>query len=187
MKHAPIASAAPLDGISDTEIADELAPPEERHDGWTRAKQAEFLRRLAATQNVSEAARHVGMSRQSAYRLRIRLEREPFGVAWRAAFRRQYDALAEALVERAIHGVEVPHFHKGELIHTSRRYDERAAVALLALRDRMAPVVRCYDAEAEGIRADDFDGLVERVEHDDERWYEIEYVTADEADESEAE
>ena len=77
------------------------------------------------------------MSRQSAYKLRNRLKGEPFDIAWRAAFRLQYDALAEAVIERAIHGVEVPHFHKGELIHTSRRYDERATVALLALRERL--------------------------------------------------
>ena len=176
MKHTPIESAAPLDGASSAELAQSLDPPRERQDGWTPARQAEFLRVLAATHCVSEAARRVGMSRQSAYRLRNRLKGEPFDFAWQAAFRRQYDALAEALVERAIHGVEVPHFFRGEVIHTSRRYDERAAVALLALRERIAPVPRCYDAEDEGIGIDDFDTLVGRVEHGDERWYDVEFV-----------
>jgi len=43
---------------------------------------AEFLRQLAATHSVSAAARSVGMSRQSAYKLRDRLKGEPFDIAW---------------------------------------------------------------------------------------------------------
>lgn len=40
---------------------------------WTKPKLAAFLHALACTGSVSEAARSVGMSRQSAYRLRARL------------------------------------------------------------------------------------------------------------------
>jgi hypothetical protein len=145
-------------------------PPDARHDGWTPARQAAFLRELAATHCVSAAARAVGMSRQSAYKLRNRLKDEPFDIAWQAAFRRQYDALAEALVERAVNGVEVPHFYKGELIDTSRRYDERAAVALLAMRERLTLAAPCFAAEAEGLEPDDFDTLVARVEYGGEWW-----------------
>ncbi|MEE4537708.1 MAG: hypothetical protein V2J51_04355, partial [Erythrobacter sp.] len=108
-----------------------------RHDGWTPARQATFLRALASTQSVAKAARAAGMSRQSAYGLRARLKGEPFDLAWHAAMRCRFDALAEAAMERALNGVEVPHFHKGELIHTSRRFDERLTVALLAMRDRL--------------------------------------------------
>ena len=157
------------DSARDSATAIEVLPPE-RHDGWTSHKQARFLRELAATHCVSAAARAVGMGRQSAYKLRNRLKGEPFDIAWQAAFRRQYDALAEAVLERAIHGVEVPHFYKGELIHTSRRYDERAAVALLALRARLLQFAHSYGAEAEGIEPDDFDILCARVEYGDELW-----------------
>jgi hypothetical protein len=170
MEQQRIEPAAPLDDAGSAEIAETLAPPEARHDGWTPARQAEFLRVLAATHCVSAAARRVGMGRQSAYKLRNRLKGEPFDVAWQAAFRLQYDALAEALVERAINGVEVPHFFKGELIHTSRRYDERAAVALLALRDRLGPPRPSWGAEREGIEPDDFETLVARVEYGGEVW-----------------
>ena len=55
---------------------------------------AEFLRQLAATHSVSRAARAVGMSRQSAYKLRNRLKGQPFDIAWEAAFRQGYDNLA---------------------------------------------------------------------------------------------
>jgi len=181
MKHEPIASAAPLDGVSSTEIADELAPPEERHDGWTRARQARFLRELAATHCVTQAARRCGMSRQSAYKLRARLKGEPFDIAWQCAFRRQYDALAEAALERALNGVEVPHYHRGELIGTSRRFDERLTVALLAMRGSLAmPPPARFDEQAL-IPPDDFVALVERVEHGDEQWSDVEYEYEDEA------
>jgi molybdenum-dependent DNA-binding transcriptional regulator ModE len=56
------------------------SPP--RRTGWTRAKMAAFLRALAASRSVSEAARSVGMSRQSAYKLRNRLAGMPFDLAW---------------------------------------------------------------------------------------------------------
>lgn len=48
---------------------------------WTRAKIQAFLGVLARTGNVSDAARAVGMSRQSAYRLRARLG-SGFGEVW---------------------------------------------------------------------------------------------------------
>lgn len=107
---------------------------------WTREVQAEFLRQLAATHCVRSAARSVGMSRQSAYRLRNRLKGEPFDIAWACAFRRQFDALAEAALDRAMNGVEVPHYYKGELVGTHRVFNETLTVALLALQRRLTPI-----------------------------------------------
>lgn len=147
-----------------------LPPPPDRYDGWTPARQARFLRELAATHCVSAAARAVGMSRQSAYRLRNRLKGQPFDNAWSCAFRRQFDALAEAAVERAIHGVEVPHFYKGQLIHVSRRFDDRAAVALLALRARLTPKPAVRHGEQEFADLDDLEDLSDRVEWGEPRW-----------------
>ena len=108
-------------------------PPDEpaRQAGWTRAKQAAFLRALSATHSVSEAARSVGMSRQSAYQLRSRLKGLPFDLAWEVAFHHSYDVLAHAALERALNGVEVPVFFQGEQVGAYRRYDERLTVALL--------------------------------------------------------
>ena len=48
-------------------------------------QEAAFLRELAATQSVSAAARNVGMSRQSACKLRTRLAGTPFALAWDVA------------------------------------------------------------------------------------------------------
>jgi hypothetical protein len=45
-------------------------PVRRRADGWTPGRQAAFLEHLAARLSVTEAAGRVGMSRESAYRLR---------------------------------------------------------------------------------------------------------------------
>ena len=52
---------------------------------WTPARQAAFLRVLEDTLSVSKAAKSVGMSRQSAYKLRRRLAGQPFAEAWEMA------------------------------------------------------------------------------------------------------
>jgi hypothetical protein len=141
-----------------------------RADRWSKWKMAEFLRRLAATHSVSLAAQAVGMSRQSAYRLRARLKGSPFDVGWEAAFRHGYDNLAHAALERALNGVEVPHYHNGELVGTSRKYDERLTVAMLAMRNRYgAPLMGRYGAAAEYF-GERWDLLLERIENGSARW-----------------
>ncbi len=170
---------ASLRGMTEsTETA--LAPiPAPRHDGWTPARQAAFLRELAASHCVSAAARAVGMSRQSAYALRARLKGEPFDLAWQAALLCRFDVLAEAVIERAINGVEVPHYYQGELVGTSRRFDERAAVALLAIRERFHPQRRESWHLASSYRPDEFGALVDRVEDGPETWEEEQYLDAE--------
>jgi hypothetical protein len=143
-------------------------PP--RPDNWSKAKMAGFLRELAATHSVAAAAKSVGMSRQSAYRLRARLKGEPFDIAWETAFQHGYDALAQAALERALHGVEVPHFHKGELIHVSRKYDERLTVFLLAARNTNgAQQLSRYTAAGE-FWSESWDKLLARVEEGPAFW-----------------
>ncbi len=71
------------------------------------------------------------MSRQSAYRLRSRLKGQAFDLAWEVAFHHSYDVLAHAALERALNGVEVPVYYRGEKIDIYRRYDERLTVAML--------------------------------------------------------
>jgi hypothetical protein len=140
-----------------------------RADGWTPQRQVEFLSAIAAGHSVAEAARMVGRSRTSAYALRARLKGEPFDRAWHAATRCQFDALLEAAMERALHGVEVPHLHKGEVVHTSRRYDERLTIALLAMRSRFGPhgkgrgFADSYDLE-------DLNALLDRVALGTQTW-----------------
>jgi len=59
---------------------------------WTLPKALAFLEALAECGMVAEAARRVGMSRQSAYRLRARLEGGPLGEGWDLARRAGVEA-----------------------------------------------------------------------------------------------
>lgn len=125
---------------------------------------AAFLRQLSATHSVSAAAKSVGMSRQSAYRLRSRFKGGAFDLAWDVAFQHSYDNLAHAALERALNGVEIPVFHKGEQVGSYRRFDERLTVALLALSTQRGnvPVLGRRGPEAE-LHARRFDALVAEV------------------------
>lgn len=143
-----------------------------RHNSWTPARQAAFLRELSATHNVAAAARSVGMSRQSAYQLRAKLRGEPFDAAWEAAFVTRFDVLAEAALDRALNGVEVPHYYNGELVGTSRRYDERLTLSLLSMRRNLARPEPNEYQPASAFAADDVAGLIDRVEQGPEEWHE---------------
>lgn len=135
-----------------------------RHDSWSLATQAAFLRALSATHSVSEAARSVGKSRQAAYRLRSRLKGKPFDLAWEVAFHHSYDVLAHTALERALNGVEVPVYYQGEKIDSYRRYDERLTVALLG---RFTPAGNPRFGRlgpAAERHARDFEGLLAQVE-----------------------
>ncbi|QYU69332.1 hypothetical protein J4558_04090 [Leptolyngbya sp. 15MV] len=57
-------------------------PLRSRRDGWSAARQCAFLVQLYVTGSVTTAARAVGMSRASAYRLRERAEAASFAHAW---------------------------------------------------------------------------------------------------------
>lgn len=127
----PPRSAAPRLRAVPANSASGTAREAGRHERWPLHLQAAFLRALSATHSVSEAARSVGKSRQSAYRLRSRLKGQPFDLAWEVAFHHSYDVLAHAALDRALNGVEVPVYYKGERVDTYRRFDERLTVALL--------------------------------------------------------
>jgi hypothetical protein len=135
-----------------------------RGDRWTKPKMAEFLRHLAATHSVSEAARAVGMHRRSAYKLRARLKGQPFDIAWEAAFRHSYDNLAHAALELALEGEEVPHYYRGELKGTHRKRNTQLMMQLLRMRNRVgAPMLGRYGAAAE-YWGDHWDELLQRIQ-----------------------
>ena len=131
-----------------------------RHNQWTRAKMVGFLRELAATQSVAAAAKAVGMSRTAAYNLRNRLQGQPFALGWEVALEFGLHALAQAVRDRALNGEEVPLYYHGELVGTTRRYDNRLAQWVLENPWRVGrhQIAREYSAGA-------FDALLERIEH----------------------
>jgi len=131
------AAAAPVDSCDEEHPFTEFGPVplRYRHDGWTPDRQLEFIEALAACGCVEEAARGVGMSRNSAYALRRRPDAQAFRLAWDAAMDYIVTRLADAAMARAIHGVAVPIFHAGERIGERRHYNERLTMFLLRYRD----------------------------------------------------
>jgi hypothetical protein len=111
------------------------APPhatrKTRHNEWTRAKMARFLEVLAETASVTTAAESVGMSRQSAYRVRSRLIGHPFDLAWDGALEFGIQQVAHAALDRALNGTVVPIFYKGEQVGERRVFNERAVMNLM--------------------------------------------------------
>lgn len=167
-RSAPSAAATPAAPASDSPPPPHHDVP--REDRWNKFKLAEFLRALAATQCVKSAAAAVGMSRQSAYKMRNRLKGEPFDIAWEAAFQHGYDALHQAALERALFGVEVPIYHGGEQVGTRRHFDERLTTFLLARRNAAgAQRLSRYGAAAE-FWSERWDQLLERVAEGPVAW-----------------
>lgn len=111
------------------------AEPRARHDGWTPAKQTGFVEALAESGCGAEACAAVGMSRHSAYRLRMRVDAQQFRLAWDAALDLAIRRLSDECYSRALSGEAIPHFYKGEQVGEHRRYDNRLAIFLLRYRD----------------------------------------------------
>lgn len=110
-------------------------PVRYRYDGWLPDKQTDFIERLADCGCVEEAARSVGMSRNSAYALRRRIDAQAFRLAWDAAMDAAVARLNDAAMARAINGVAVPIFHGAEQVGERRHFDERLTMLLLRYRN----------------------------------------------------
>ena len=123
--------------------------------GWTPALKATFLDHLASKGNVRASCARVGLSTESAYRLRRR--DGDFARGWAAALALAREASVQVLADRAIDGVEEKVFYRGELIDTRRRYDARLLLAHIARLDRLV------DEQAAGPDTARFDELLARI------------------------
>lgn len=104
-----------------------------RADGWTIERQRDFIERLAETASVTDTARYVGLSRQSARNL---YNRSPhFRDAWNEALRAAVSVLAETAFDRAVNGVQEQVWHKGEMVGFREKYNDRLLMFLLRVRD----------------------------------------------------
>ena len=103
--------------------------------GWTPERQLVFLDRLAHHGTARAAADAVGLSVQTAYRLR---RRDPLlARGWNAALLLARDTGAQVLAERAIDGIEERVYYRGQLIGTHRRFDTRLLLAHLGRLDKL--------------------------------------------------
>ena len=103
-----------------------------RLDGWTEEKMRRFIETLADTGQVSLAAKAVGMSRESAYKLKRAPHGAAFARAWDAARHHAGAFLEDVVFERAIEGVEHNVYSElGEVICTKRVVSDRLLMFLL--------------------------------------------------------
>lgn len=138
-----------------------------RPDGWSPQKQRGFIEALADTGSVTAAARMVGMSITSCYRLRRAPGAEDFAAAWEAAIAQAALALVDVAFDRALNGVEEAVLDRdGQAVGLRRRYNDRLLMFLLrahqperyrhahrSLRDPDEPMLPASPPVAEALQA----------------------------------
>lgn len=102
-----------------------------RSDGWTAERQRGFIAALVRFGDAAKAARSVGMSAQSAYRLRRKPGAESFAAAWETALDWASDYFVADAIERALHGVTFARTYRGRFKGTIHRHDHRDLIAVL--------------------------------------------------------
>jgi len=132
-----------------------------RADGWTPETQKTFIATLADCGSVSAAARAVGMSKNSCYRLRRSKDAAAFSAAWDAAIGQASRRLADVAFDRALNGVEQRVLDKeGNHIYTHYKTNDRLLMFLLRAHqpqlygrgvERRLPIAENGDALAEAI------------------------------------
>jgi len=133
-------------------------PVRARRDGWTPLRQAEFLGLLAETRCVKAAAGRVGISRESAYRLRQRRGAAGFRAAWDAIvgppghgtqWGRPKVSLGP-LFQRILYGTYRPVMRAGRYVGTIHKPDNSAVRSALPGIDRVASRAGARRAETKG-------------------------------------
>jgi hypothetical protein len=104
--------------------------------GWTPDKRVRFLDLLAQHGNARDAAREVGLSVQTAYRVRRR--DGLFARGWNAALLLARDSSEQLLAELATKGIEEEIWYRGQRTGTKVRFDTRLLLAHLGRLDRLA-------------------------------------------------
>lgn len=92
--------------------------------GWAPERQHAFIQALAETGSVRHAARRINIAPEGAYQLRMAAGAEQFRAAWSAAVDYGVQNLADIAMERAVDGVPVAVFWKGEQVGERRSYND---------------------------------------------------------------
>lgn len=153
--------------LPDTPFREFASSPSQRIAGWSAEKQVTFLQALAEGLTVDQACRIVGLTRQSAYAFRLSARGAQFAIGWQAAMLRSRDVLADALMERALHGtVETITRPDGTEIER-HRHDNRLGMALLNRLDRLADrAARETSHAAARLVAQEFDQYLDLIARD---------------------
>ena len=103
-----------------------------RRNGWSDERQISFIVSLSQCGSVAAAARSVGLSARSAYRLLDAPGACGFARAWDAAYALGYERTRVDALARSLHGVHVPVYRKGRLVRVEHRQSNRLAIAVLS-------------------------------------------------------
>lgn len=121
---------------------------QQRHDGFTPAKQDVFFATLALTANISAAARVAGVGHPTVYR--YKKNDAGFARRWRSALADSHDELARLMLERAL---IAEGFARGAIEGSDE--DARALAILKSFPDRVAEILfRAHHAERREIEED---------------------------------
>lgn len=124
-------------------------PLRARADGWSVARQCGFLAQLYITGSVAAAARSVGMTRASAYRLRAREGAESFAHAWdrvlsppgsgrSARPKVDWRKVTQSDLLRCLEtGLVQPVVYRGRMVAIRRKADNSALLRLLRRTERL--------------------------------------------------
>jgi hypothetical protein len=106
-----------------------------RRNGWTELAQRAFIAALEECGCVARAARAVGMSPRSAYRLLESEGADSFAEAWDQAIARGVERVRGDAMMRALHGSWVPVVRRGRVVRMEFRHNDRLAIGILSGRD----------------------------------------------------
>lgn len=116
-------------------------PLRTRRDGWTSARQARFIAELVRTACVRKAAQAIGLTRESAYRLRRHPAAGSFRAAWDTAVSRKQQprwkfTQAEAR-DLAVDGPFHIALHRGQPRTVRRKPDDSRLLSFVNRLDRL--------------------------------------------------
>lgn len=105
-----------------------------RRNGWSEERQRAFILALSQCGSVSRAARSVGLTRRSAYRLLDAEGADSFAAAWDQAIEEGVERVRVESLDRSLRGAPVAVFRRGKLQRIEHRTNDRLAIALLSGR-----------------------------------------------------
>ena len=113
-----------------------------RRGGWREERQRGFIAALVKCGSVAAAARSVGLTPRSAYRLADAPGAESFVMAWDEAMKLGMAFIRDDSLDRSLNGAFVPVYRRGKLVRVEHRRNDRLAIAVLGTRDWAADDLR---------------------------------------------
>lgn len=131
----------PVQRLADNELLAFTPVPLDRHrnNGWTAAQQERFILALHVMGSVGQAAKAVGISRQSAYNLREKPGAESFAKSWDAAIELGRQRQFDHAMERAINGVTTIRVLRGGAVTVNGGPDMRIIRSAMRSMDERGP------------------------------------------------